>query len=189
MLVLDFIIIIWMLWISISYLLSYYHRVGPNMVAIIIMTETKYACNERNDKDQIRLQSRLARWLNMLAISLKGTQYAFNHQNFIFARFGQNSVTWLWDNFWYCRHMWSVFKDIAIICDPIRSWDCIHIELLSWPTLQSYFFQFVMKIVIIFGPLHQNYCNNMWSSPYLYFMRDFIIISVMRCCVHNLWSE
>ena len=41
------------------------YRGGPHMVAIIIMTGTKYACNERNDLDQICLQSRLERGLNL----------------------------------------------------------------------------------------------------------------------------
>ena len=39
------------------------------MVAIIFRTGTKYACNERNDWDQMCLKSRLERGLNMLAIS------------------------------------------------------------------------------------------------------------------------
>ena len=55
------------------------YRDGSHMVAIIFMTGTKYACNERNYWDQICMQSRLERGLNMLAISnLNRTIYACN---------------------------------------------------------------------------------------------------------------
>ena len=39
------------------------------MFAIIIMTETKYACNHDRNGNLICLQSRLEKGLNMLAIS------------------------------------------------------------------------------------------------------------------------
>ena len=47
-----------------------FYRGGPHMVAIVIMTGTKYACNHDNNEDLICLQSRLERGLNMLAITI-----------------------------------------------------------------------------------------------------------------------
>ena len=72
------------------------------MVAIIIMTGTKYACNHDNNGDLICLQSRLERGLNMLAISnlnrtinvcnlfQKGPNNC-NDRKIVFARFVQKS--------------------------------------------------------------------------------------------------
>ena len=44
------------------------YRCGLNMVAIIFMTVTKYACNVSNDLDLICLQSNSKKGLHMLAM-------------------------------------------------------------------------------------------------------------------------
>ena len=52
------------------------------MAATNFMTGTKYACNDNNKGDLIRMQSQFQRDLNMLAISNpKWTIYACNVEN------------------------------------------------------------------------------------------------------------
>ena len=95
------------------------------------MTGPNYACNLKSESDYI--------WLQSLS---RGTKYACNHQNFVFARFVQKIIVRmrLWDNFWHCKHIWSLLKNIASI---------------------SGFNRFFIASIFC----HKNYCNHMWPSP------------------------
>ena len=43
--------------------------------------------------------------------------------------------------------------------------DCNHIQYDSELSSQSYLVPFMMKIALILGSHHKNYCNHKWSSP------------------------
>ena len=55
-------------------------------------------------------------------------------------------VTWLYDDFRHCNHIWSLLKEIAIINGPIRKTDCNHIRFRLSSSLQSYWVLFVTII-------------------------------------------
>ena len=116
-------------------------RWGPNMIAILITNGTKYDCNDNHNGDHI--------WLQSVPIKTKKTAIMF---------------TWLKHEFRDCNHIWSLMERIAIIygvnCD-----NCIHIWFSLWSRLQSYLVPRITIDAAIFGPLHKNYCNHIWSSP------------------------
>ena len=55
--------------------------------------------------------------------------------------------------------------EVRIKIDCIWNWDCIHIRSTLWSSLQSHLVPIVIKIAIIFGSHHNNYCNHKWFDP------------------------
>ena len=54
--------------------------------------------------------------------------------------------------------------------------DCNFIQSESAFRLQSYLVPFLIKIAIIFGPHHENYCNHKWSTPIMIFQGSRLLL-------------
>ena len=92
------------------------------------MTGTTYACNVRNDWDQMYVQSQIYIGLYMLAISFNRNQICFqcrklfqSHVTMISGRISWKLI------FNYCNLIWSFLKTIAIIFGPCYIIFCNHI--------------------------------------------------------------